>query len=100
MSRYIDASKISLTTETALDPTDLEVYVPLVAVRAAIAQTPTEDVQKIRHGEWKRTSPTTPKSYRRICSVCGMVGHMIGEEYPYCPNCGAKMDGGGKDSEN
>lgn len=52
------------------------------------------------HGEWKRTSPTTPKSYRRICSVCGMVGYMIGKEYPYCPHCGAKMDGGGKHSGN
>ena len=52
----------------------------------------TSDVQEVKHGEWKRTSPTTPKSYRRICSVCCGVAYMIGKKYSYCPYCGTKMD--------
>lgn len=53
---------------------------------------PTVDVQEVKHGKWKETVPTTPKSYRRICSVCCGVAYMIGKKYSYCPHCGAKMD--------
>lgn len=51
-----------------------------------------KDVQEVKHGKWKETVPTTPKSYRRICSVCCGVAYMIGKKYSYCPHCGAKMD--------
>lgn len=47
MARYIDANKIRLTAETSIDHVDLEAYVPLSAVRRAIALTPTEDVVKV-----------------------------------------------------
>ena len=44
-----------------------------------------------RHGQWLTVQPYTRKSYRRRCSVCGQVAYMIGEEYTFCPWCGAKM---------
>lgn len=53
---------------------------------------PTADVVEVRYGEWKGCE----------CSVCGKVSptvHLdVENEYkirktPYCPNCGAKMDG-------
>lgn len=28
-----------------------------------------------------------------ICSVCGWCGHDECDTTPYCPNCGARMDG-------
>lgn len=31
---------------------------------------------------------------RRICSKCGWDVPEYGKFYSYCPNCGAKMDGG------
>ena len=62
-------------------------------IEAGYTKQPTEDVQEVRHGKWERTNPATPKSYRRTCSLCKMVAYMIGDEYPYCPNCGAKMGG-------
>ena len=66
---------------------------------------PAVDVEPVRHGRWipKVIHMNTPDYY--ACSVCG---HEIDEEftsaipvpyvYKFCPNCGAKMDGGGDDA--
>lgn len=63
------------------------------------------DAEPVRHGRWIPTViyMNTPDYY--ACSVCG---HEIAEEftsaipvpyvYKFCPNCGAKMDGGGDDA--
>ena len=48
--RYIDAEKIKITADTMI--ADGECYVPLLAVKQAIARTPIEDVEEIRHGSW------------------------------------------------
>lgn len=45
MGRYIDAEKIKITADTMI--ADGECYVPLSAVKQAIARTPTEDVVKV-----------------------------------------------------
>lgn len=54
----------------------------------------TTDVEPVRHGEWEESGK---------CSVCGVnvyddINATIWSYYkpPYCPNCGAKMDGGSK----
>lgn len=55
---------------------------------------PTVDVVKVKHGEWVK--PECETLYRLYsgnkCSECGFV--YCGDKTPYCPNCGAKMDGG------
>ena len=47
------------------------------------------------HGHWidayPKIEPNPMFSYC-ICSVCGFE-QSISDELPYCPNCGAKMDG-------
>lgn len=53
----------------------------------------TADVQPVKHGRWENTN--TPNQLR--CSNCEII-HLIAQ-YPhgdikYCPNCGARMDGG------
>lgn len=56
---------------------------------------PAADVAEVRHGKWVWNGETCCNE----CSVCG-VGAMwfrILMEYYYCPNCGAKMDGGEKE---
>jgi hypothetical protein len=58
----------------------------------AIDDIPTADVVEVRHGEWTKSNP-----YNRFmnCSVCG-----FGQDhttFKYCPNCGAKMDGEGRE---
>lgn len=68
----------------------------------AIKSVPTADVQEIKHGEWKSfdSEDTLYGSY--YCTACG-YGWDIGMVFPlttefkYCPNCGAKMDGGTND---
>ena len=51
------------------------------------------DVAPVVHGEWLETNDKNKKK----CSRCRVI-HLIAQ-YPagnidYCPNCGAKMDGG------
>ena len=48
MGRYIDAEKIKITADTMIAYG--ECYVPLLAVKQAIARKHTEDVEEIRHG--------------------------------------------------
>ena len=91
MWRYIDAEKIKITADTMI--TDGECYVPLLAVKQAIARTPTEDVEEIRHGRWISNELGGYK-WAYYCSECGFVdGYPFNDRHKYCPNCGAKMDG-------
>lgn len=61
-----------------------------------LKEAPAVDVQEIKHGKWKLCY----EDWRRQiagdeCSACGFqhYGTCI-SHYHYCPNCGAKMDGG------
>lgn len=61
-----------------------------------IKQIPAADVAPVVHGEWKRYRDKWCCSY--VCSVCEKPA-IYGISYEprlsnYCPNCGAKMDGG------
>lgn len=52
------------------------------------------DVAPVRYGCWERVIPSKSAakwSTRVSCSNCHSVGYT---RYKYCPNCGAKMDGG------
>lgn len=64
-------------------------------------QFPSADVAPVRHGRWilgyVETGYFTPGGNRPwICSECEkVISWMLGEPLEnYCPNCGAKMDGG------
>ena len=54
-------------------------------------QFPSADVAPVRHGNWFWI---TEDFYR--CDNCGGMSHVkevMGKpDWPYCPNCGAKMD--------
>lgn len=60
---------------------------------------PTLDVEPVRHGRWGISEIVGYDGIHTVyavpCSVCGEFT----QEYlkPYCPNCGAKMDGGEAD---
>lgn len=59
---------------------------------------PAADVAPVVHGRWSDAGfGELPKHapYGWSCSVCG--GISFNNEYIYCPNCGAKMDGERKD---
>ena len=48
----------------------------------------------VKEGEWKNGN-NRPKTYIRICSVCGKEAYFcgLGCSYKFCPNCGARMKG-------
>lgn len=73
------------------DIEDLSIY-------EEIKEVPSADVEPVRHGEWKRHKDHWCCRY--ICSNCEKPARydMSYEQNlsNYCPNCGAKMDGGNK----
>lgn len=63
---------------------------------------PAADVAPVVHGYWKpkyemlsNKYETVPIATRFECSECGLTRN---HEYNYCPNCGARMDGGNKNA--
>lgn len=51
--------------------------------------TPVADVAPVVHGHWN-----IGYFHDRVCSCCAHPGNDLSDyPYPYCPNCGAKMDG-------
>ena len=67
------------------------------------------DVAPVRHGRWESVkNPQWPAYSHDKCSLCGWWntknalcydGHKKpGHALNYCPNCGAKMDGGEPDA--
>ena len=60
----------------------------------AIFKIPAADVAPVRHGCWERVIPSKSAakwSTKVSCSNCHSAGYT---HHRYCPNCGAKMDGG------
>lgn len=60
-------------------------------IASEISCLPAADVAPVVHGRWNIMEGTKT---RRICSKCGWDVPEYGKFYSYCPNCGAKMDGG------
>lgn len=70
-------------------------HVPLPVIRQNIIDIPAADVAPVRHGRW------IDKGEYAVCTECG---GRSGTQYDgvepiplmtqFCPNCGAKMDGG------
>lgn len=76
-----------------LDKFASEHLTPLL--RTLIEKQPTADVEKVKHGEWKKLECGT------ICTNCNRVYdkdfefsyEKIKTYFKRCPECGAKMDG-------
>lgn len=85
MPKYIDAEAL---VEKFKDPLLFNVTPRHLQI---IMETPTADVEPVRHGRWIDGN----------CSVCAVPavtlrqadGVELRVETPRCPNCGARMDG-------
>lgn len=57
---------------------------------------PTVDAVPVVHGRWEYIQQTLTTLSQLRCSFCGWwsLDPSIDGAYNYCPNCGAKMDGG------
>lgn len=63
-----------------------------------IKSAPTADVVEVWHGHWILEKEPNGEPYCFHCSVCDEDFRRIDirAQTPYCPHCGAKMDGGGE----
>ena len=52
----------------------------------------TADVAPVRHGQWEVVVGSDGKEHM-VCTGCRKQQDLTGV-FAYCPNCGAKMDGG------
>lgn len=57
-----------------------------------IWKAPAADVAPVVHGRWNVIEGR--RLDNTICSNCGRRFQAYYEAYSFCPNCGAKMDGG------
>ena len=62
-------------------------------MKKAVEETPTIDAVPVVHGRWEYDRPNHYK-----CSVCDAMWSGVVRFMKFCPNCGAKMDGGASDA--
>lgn len=98
MARYIDADVLMRFLHADDFGTPDERWKPESEFAQMIEATPTADVIKVKSGEW-----TDRGDGDWSCSKCGelFTFDAYGDIHPkddcgcnFCPNCGAKMDGG------
>lgn len=65
-------------------------YRKVCEAEIAIGKTPAADVVEVVHGRWIECHDTEMFEAWDECSLCG-IGTL--GQTPYCPNCGARMDG-------
>lgn len=63
-------------------------------VRSIIQRTPAADVAPVVHGQWIASHDEFC-----ACSICKYPFYVGWNQANYCPNCGAKMDGGNNNVE-
>ena len=73
----------------------------LVAIRCAVEQMPEVDAVPVVYGAWFGVSArelfgsNSDQLAGYVCSECGFdIEECDADAFNYCPNCGAKMDGG------
>ena len=69
--------------------------ISVYSMKSFIKNRPAADVAPVRHGRWVHEHISEGYAWV-ICSECEAVIHkiLINKRLNYCPNCGAKMDGG------
>ena len=95
MSRYIDAEPWESMGASVKFEYPNKCDDPLIG-HIMIRDIHTADVSPVVHGRWILEREPNGKPYCFHCSVCDSDYHCIGivVASDYCPNCGAKMDGG------
>lgn len=71
-------------------------FYPDPVLISGIINAPAADVEQVRHGNWTRKKDNDGFPYFEH-EECGKKYRLIGG-LQYCPNCGAKMDGGADDA--
>lgn len=99
MSRYIEREAVMKTARDGYHSDFGKSMADLTSLREVLEDTPTADVAEVRHGKWQPCYEDWRKQIEGDeCSACGFQHYGTNiRDYPYCPNCGARMDGGVKE---
>ena len=96
MAEYISrADALEITTRTCGD---------YATAFSEIRKLPAADVAPVVHGEWMLSDDDWYSLTTIQCSICGEEWCFETDDdvrllnYKYCPNCGARMDGGDSDA--
>lgn len=73
--------------------TGMAEYIEREAVDSILKAIPAADVAPVRHGRWVEKEKYT-FGIMYDCSLCENRILDNGHPWNYCPNCGAKMEGG------
>lgn len=75
-------------------------YLQAAKVLREVSDAPAADVAPVVHGRWVFETATANTLSRIKCDICGWwtLDPSVDDSYKYCPNCGAKMDGGDNDA--
>ena len=102
MSRYIDADKLYELIRTndyrlATINGSIDYGMFTIGIKQAIDEIPTADVAEVKHGEWELFEDCANAGV--YCTVCHKKVYReyyanVKPKSKYCPNCGARMDGG------
>ena len=93
MAEYIDKGT-AIAKLTTLEVT--EPNATMTSAKRLLADMPAADVAPVVHGRWEYTPQTFNTLGQIRCPFCAWwsLDQSIDGIYKYCPNCGAKMDGG------
>lgn len=93
MSEYVKREAVLKSLEYCPIETSNADLVPAVleTIRRKIVRLPYMAAAPVVHGEWKYQ--INNGVYEAGCSNCGYFPGIRFWSSPYCPNCGAKMDG-------
>lgn len=89
MAEYIEREALIGDLTAAMDHRGMGQVIGQTLIRYVKRQ-PAADVAPVVHGRWGDNG--IPNSMLSGCSVCGFTCGAY--SFQYCPNCGAKMDGG------
>lgn len=66
--------------------------------KTLLEDAPTIEAEPVKHGKWVIAKDKDGFAMWDACSSCGHGLHYVceGKRFPYCPNCGARMDGDSK----
>lgn len=87
-----------ISRKTAIDAILAEPpYAPQSWYEGVIRNLPASGVEPVRHGRWEArptgmATDTGYPEYKAYCTVCNEPNKQY--QPPFCPHCGAKMDGG------
>lgn len=70
------------------------IEVPTEWAEDEVQKIPAADVVEVRHGRWILTIEDWNRWTCPVCSWQKWTDIHVSLGYNYCPNCGAKMDGG------